>query len=126
MSAIAAIIALVMLAGLALFQAAIASGAPYGHFAWGGKHRVLPMGLRAGSLLAIVLYGLGAAIIVQRAGLATLLPGPMVDIGIWVVLGYLALGVPMNAISRSMPERLTMTPVILILFGLVLVVALRL
>jgi hypothetical protein len=63
---------------------------------------------------------------VQRARLATVLPQAMVDAGIWVVLAYLGLGVPMNAISRSTQERLTMTPIVLILFVLVLAVALGL
>ena len=51
------------------------------------------------------------------------LPPAIVDVGIWVVVAYLALGVPLNAISRSAPERFTMTPVVVILFLLVLTVA---
>lgn len=112
-----------MLAALALFQAALVGGAPYGRFAWGGKHHVLPPLLRGGSFLAIVLYGIFAAIIVQRAGFVSVLPAAIVDTGIWVVAGYLALGVPMNAISRSLPERLVMTPVALVLLAAVLIVA---
>ena len=42
----------------------------------------------------------------------------------WVLTGYFALGIVMNAISRSKPERFTMTPVSLVLAGLCLVVAL--
>ena len=38
--------------------------------------------------------------------------------------GYFALGVPLNAISRSRPERLVMTPVVLLLALCCLVVAL--
>jgi hypothetical protein len=40
-----------------------------------------------------------------------------------VILGYTALGIPLNAISRSPPERFTMTPVVAALFVLVLTVA---
>ena len=35
---------------LAVFQLALALGAPIGHFAWGGAHRVLPARLRIDSL----------------------------------------------------------------------------
>ena len=42
----------------------------------------------------------------------------------WIFVGYLALGVGMNGISRSLPERLTMTPLILVLAVLALIVAL--
>lgn len=120
---LAAIIACILLAALAVFQAALAAGAPAGHFAWGGQHRVLPRHLRIGSAVAILIYALFAAILLQRAGLVTLLPAPVVDIGIWVQLAYLALGIPMNAISRSRPERFTMTPIVIVLFLLALTVA---
>ena len=33
----------------------------------------------------------------------------------WVLTGYFALGVVLNAISRSRPERLVMTPVAVVL-----------
>jgi hypothetical protein len=120
---IAAWLACALLAALAFFQAALVSGAPLGLFAWGGQHRLLPQNLRIGSAIAIGLYAAFAAIILQRADVIALLPPPVVDVGIWVVAAYLALGIPLNAISRSLPERLTMTPVVTALFGLVLVVA---
>ncbi|HRN28494.1 MAG TPA: hypothetical protein PK890_02135 [Terrimesophilobacter sp.] len=42
----------------------------------------------------------------------------------WVVFGFLALGVLMKAVSRSKPERYTMTSVVLALAALALVIAL--
>jgi len=42
----------------------------------------------------------------------------------WIILAYLALGVVVNAISRSLPERLTMTPLIVVLLVLGLIVTL--
>jgi hypothetical protein len=119
----AAIVACGMLAALGLFQALLVAGAPLGHVAWGGQHRVLPRHLRAGSAVAIVIYALFAATIVQRAGLLALFPAAVADIGIWIVLGYLVLGIGANAVSRSRVERLTMVPVSAILAALVLVVA---
>ena len=36
----------------------------------------------------------------------------------WVVFGYFVLGIGMNAISRSKPERYAMVPVCIVLAGL--------
>ena len=127
MSAVAAITITVLLAGLAVFQGALATGAPLGRFAWGGQHERLPVGLRIGSLVAIVLYAGFAAILLQQAGVIALLPGgTWLGIAAWVVVGYCAIGIPMNAISRSRAERLTMTPLVAVLFALSLIVALGL
>lgn len=127
MSASAAIAVTVILAGLALFQLALAAGAPLGRFAWGGQHERLPTPLRIGSLVSILLYAVFAAILLQRAGVVSLVPaGTWVAIATWAVVGYCALGIPMNAISRSQPERLVMTPLVTLLFGLSLVIALEL
>lgn len=123
MTIIAAWLACAMLAALAVFQAALIAGAPLGHFAWGGRHRVLPRNLRIGSVVSVALYAGFATIILQRAGVVSFLPPPVADIGIWLIAGYSALGIPLNAISRSLPERFTMTPVVAVLFVLVLTVA---
>lgn len=127
MSVVAAITITVILAALAVFQAALAAGAPLGRFAWGGQHERLPTGLRVGSLVAILLYAGFAAVLLQQAGVVALLPGgTWLGIAAWVVVSYCAIGIPMNAISRSRPERLTMTPLVAVLFALSLVVALGL
>lgn len=122
---IAAIALCVLLGALAVFQIALVFGAPLGHFAWGGADRVLPRGKRIGSAVSIVLYAVFAWVFLMRAGLASpVLPEIVVDIAAWVIVGYFALGIPLNAISRSKPERYTMTPVLIVLLALVLVVAL--
>jgi len=109
--------------GLTLFQLAAAAGAPLGRFAFGGAHERLPVGYRIGSLVSILIYGACAAIILDRAGLIDVVAGDVSGIGAWVVAGFLTLGVLMNAISQSRPERLTMTPVALVLAGCAYTVA---
>jgi hypothetical protein len=52
------------------------------------------------------------------------LPEIVIDVAAWVIVAYLALGIPLNAISRSKPERYTMTPVVIVLVVLGVVVAL--
>lgn len=127
MSAVAAIAISIILAGLAIFQAALAAGAPLGRFAWGGQHERLPAPLRIGSLVSILIYAGFAAVLLQQAGVVALLPaGAWLGVAAWIVVGYSALGVPLNAISRSLPERLTMTPIVALLLALSLIVALGL
>ncbi|WP_233198143.1 hypothetical protein [Cryobacterium sp. Y50] len=56
--------------------------------------------------------------------LTSLIPtATFIGVAAWVLTGYFTLGVIMNGISRSKPERLVMTPVSLVLAGLCLVVA---
>jgi hypothetical protein len=101
---------------LGLFQLALAAGAPWGRLAWGGGHERLPTGYRIGSLVSILVYAVLAVIVLERAGLLALLPSPQIaSLGVWIVAGYMALGIVMNAVSRSLPERLVMTPVALVL-----------
>ena len=122
----AAIVAYVLLAGLAVFQIALAAGAPLGHLAWGGKHRVLPRGLRIASAVSVLVYALFAWIIsaavagVDRFGDYI----PPENPGIWVLTAYFGLGVVVNAISRSRPERFVMTPVAAVLCACCVVIAL--
>ena len=47
-----------------------------------------------------------------------------VRVATWVLVGYFVLGIGMNAISRSRPERAVMTPVCVILAVASLVIAL--
>lgn len=120
---IPALILTVILALLAVFQIALAAGAPWGHFAWGGQQRVLPRKLRIGSVIAVVIYAVTAFIAWERVGVSTLLPAPFVQVAMWVLFAYFALGIVMNAISRSKPERYTMTPVVAVLAVLSLLIA---
>ncbi|MGR2751833.1 hypothetical protein [Agromyces arachidis] len=120
----AAIALTVILALLAVFQLALALGAPIGRFAWGGAHRVLPARLRIGSLVSIVMYAVIAVLALDRVNLIDVVPDAVSAVGMWIVFGYFVLGIPLNAISRSKPERYTMTPVVAVLAVLSLLVAL--
>jgi hypothetical protein len=120
-----AILACALLALLAVFQGALIAGAPLGHLAWGGQHRVLPAKLRIGSAVSVALYALFAYTALAKADLVpALVNGGVTTVAIWVLTAYFALGVLMNGISRSKAERLVMTPTALVLAGLYLVLAL--
>jgi hypothetical protein len=120
----AAVLATVVFAALAVLQLLVAAGKPYGNLVWGGAHRVLPARLRIGSVLAVVLYGAFTVVLLDRSGLLSVLgSGAFRVVAAWVLVGYLALGIGLNAISRSRPERRTMTPVTAVLAACALVVA---
>ena len=124
METLAAVLALVVLALLAVFQLSLALGAPLGRLAWGGQHRVLPNRLRAGSAASIALYAVFAMVIADRAGLTDVLPDTISGVGTWVLAAYFLLGVAVNAMSRSVPERVTMAPVSAVLAVAAVLVAL--
>ena len=122
----AAVVAYVLLAGLAVFQIALVAGAPLGHLAWGGKHRVLPRGLRIGSAVSVLLYGLFAFMVSRAVVFATDTGDDATDYPlIWVLTAYFSIGFLANLASRSKPERAVMTPVALVLALCCLVIALR-
>lgn len=123
---LAAIAACVLLAALAAFQAALVAGAPLGRFAWGGQHNVLPTKLRMGSATSIILYVLFANVALAKAGMAApLVNQGFTDVFCWVLTVYFAVGIVLNGISRSKPERLVMTPTVVILTALYLVLSLN-
>jgi hypothetical protein len=116
---VAAVVASVLLACLAVFQVLLAAGRPLGRFAWGGQHEVLPPALRIGSVLSVVSYAV-IAWLLWRAVVQAGYDGPWM----WVLTAFFGVGVLMNAASRSRPERLVMTPVVLVLALSCLLIAL--
>ncbi|WP_262851300.1 hypothetical protein [Mumia quercus] len=112
---LAAWIVVAVLALLAAFQLALACGAPWGAFAWGGQARVLPASLRVGSALSIVLYAAFAVVVLDRSGEIDALADGVASVGAWVVFVFAVLSVVVNALSRSRPERYTMTPTCVVL-----------
>lgn len=123
---LSALLACAILTGLAVFQAALAAGAPLGRMAWGGGHTVLPKKLRVASAVSIALYALFAYTALAKAGLAPpLINHTVTGVATWVLTAYFALGIVMNGISRSKPERLVMTPTVLVLTALYLILSLN-
>ena len=120
----AALVLTVLLAVLAMLQVALILGAPIGRFAWGGQHRVLPLRLRVGSAVSIVIYAFIALVALDRAGSVDVFPDAFSAAATWVLFAYFVLGIGMNAISRSKPERYTMAPLSLVLAVLSILVAL--
>jgi hypothetical protein len=116
MVTIAAVAVCVLLAALAVFQVLLVFGAPLGRFAWGGQHRVLPQAQRVGSGVSVLIYVLIAAVVATRAGMVSIdVPDAVVEVAMWVLVGYFVLGIGLNLASRSTPERLVMSPLCAVL-----------
>lgn len=91
-------------------------GKPYGHFAWGGQYEVLPVGYRVASVSSIMLYIFFMTVILNQAGVIALFdPAGWPQTAMVAITVYSFIGIGMNAISRSKPERYTMTPIVTVL-----------
>jgi hypothetical protein len=123
----AATVLIVLIAIVAVFQALLAAGAPWGAAAWGGQHPgVLPAGLRAASgVAAAVVFPLMALYAIDSGELADVswLPGSG-PVAMWVLFGFFVIGTATNAASKSRPERIW-APVNLALAICCLVIALN-
>jgi hypothetical protein len=119
----AAIMATMILFGMAVFQLLLVIGKPLGMYAWGGQHKVLPNHLRISSVFSMMLYAVFSMIILDRAGLISGPSARFAEIGTWALAGYFGLGIIMNGLSRSRHERAVMTPLSTLLALLCVVVA---
>ncbi len=56
----AAVVAAIGFAGIAVFEIALAAGAPWGHAVWGGAHAHLSAAQRTGSAVSVVVWAAAA------------------------------------------------------------------
>jgi hypothetical protein len=71
----------------------------------------------------VLLYTGFVFVILDAAGLISILAERLCMILIWAIAGYFLLGAGVNLISPSLPERMTMTPLAVCLFVLTVLVA---
>jgi hypothetical protein len=112
--AVAAGAAALLMVAVAVFQAALALGAPFGAYAWGGTHPgVLPPRLQLGSALSAPVILAMALIVLIRAGV--IYPGwsEAMRWPAWIVFGFMVLNTFANIRSGSDKERRIMAPVTL-------------
>jgi hypothetical protein len=120
-----AIAATVLFGALAFFQAGLAAGLPWGKAAWGGSQAQLSPRLRVASGFSILLCAAMALTVLRRSGYNSWAPIPdsWLPVATWIITGYLAFGIALNAISRSRIERLLMVPTTVALTTLCAIVA---
>jgi len=121
----AAVAATILFLGMAVFQVALALGAPLGQHVLGGRATgALPARLRAASTVAAVILVGAATVVLARANL---IGSPVEANGLlapacWVIAGYMALNTLGNLRSTSRLERTAfaaITAILAILSGLV-------
>lgn len=114
---LAAIISVVALAAVGLFQIALALGAPMGEYAFGGQHSGrLPARFRVASAVTVLVYlGIAGHYLAQIGVFQPLLEPQLNNIANWILVGFNGLGLLMNSISRSAKERKMWVPVALLL-----------
>ena len=102
----------VLVAGVVVFQLALAAGAPLGHYAMGGAFPgTFPPALRVAAVVqAVILTGL-AIVLLARAGVAFARLGRPARWLAWVVVGVSAVAAVLNIITPSGPERMVWAPV---------------
>jgi hypothetical protein len=124
---LAAVLAATGFAGLAVFQAALAAGAPWGHAAWGGERADLSAAQQGASAVAAVFYVAAALIVLCRAGVIwpARSGAAIFRWGTWFFAAALALGALPNFASQSRWENFILGPLALVLAVLCIVVGRR-
>lgn len=122
----AAIVLAALLFGLALFQLALAAGAPWGRAAFGGFTERPGTNLRVSAAVATLVWAAAALVVLRRAGLAVCAPLPTgwLPVAAWVIVGVLALSIVVNAVSPSVLERAIWIPFGVVATALAVTVAL--
>lgn len=115
-----------LIAFAALFQLALALGAPWGSLAMGGRFPgILPLGLRLIALVQMGILGALAAIVLARAGIALPEWRAFSQNTIWIVVAFCAVSVIANLATPSKWERIIWAPVAIGLLACSVMVALN-
>jgi hypothetical protein len=109
----------------ALFQLALALGAPWGEYTMGGRFPgKLPMQLRIAALVQIIILLAFTLIVLMRSGLAFSQFYHIGRTAIWFVVAFFVLGSTLNLATPSKKERAIWGPVNILLLTTSIVVAL--
>lgn len=123
---LAAVVAVIGLAGIAIFHLALAAGASWGHAAWGGAIARLSTAQRSASAAAVVFYAAAALIVLGRAGILRARGNAaLFRWGTWFLAVAMAIGALPNSASQSRWENFIFGPLALVLAILCVVVARR-
>lgn len=123
-----ALIAAALFFGLAVFQVALALGAPWGMVVYGGRmvgaDGRLPSKWRLASGIAAVILVVFAWVILARAGVvSTGIDERYLAVGSWMVVAYMALNTAGNLASKHPIERYLFGGITLLLVVLCAIVA---
>jgi len=109
---------------VAIFQLALALGAPWGEMAMGGKFPGrFPPQMRVAALVQMLLLSLIALVVLTRAGLVFGEYFEFSKLLIWFVVAFFVVGTILNTITPSKRERMLWAPVTFVLLICSFVVA---
>lgn len=110
---------------VALFQLALALGAPWGEYTMGGRFPgKLPLKMRIAALIQIIILLVLAFIVLIRSGWAWSQFYSIGKTGIWFVVAFFVLGSVVNLLTPSKGERAIWGPVNILLFITSIIMAL--
>lgn len=123
-----ATLAAILFGALALFQVALALGAPFGGVVYGGRVAArgesLPGAWRiASAVAALVLVGFAWVILARGGVVETGLGSTSITVLAWMVVAYMAINTAMNVASRDPIERYLLGGVTVVLVVVCAVVA---
>lgn len=113
---IAALILFIVQLLVAVFQWTLVLGSPFGEYTLGGQNKgKLPKKLRVVSFFSMLVnLAIAGHYYAQTGALQTLLNTELNEIANWALVGFFAIGLSMNAISRSKKERNLWVPVLIV------------
>ncbi len=128
LATISAIFLVVMTLVVTLFQIALASGAPWGEYAYGGtKTGKLPTGFRINSVVsAFVMLAISGHYLAQLGVFEPILDTAGNSVVNWVLVGFTGLSALANNVTRSKKERMVWAIPTILMFLAALAVALNL
>lgn len=110
------IIATFILVCLSIFQLLLILGMPLGYAAWGGKYKVLPLNLRIGSLISIIIYVIAIYTILSKSGIIYKHTNiKFVNIATWVFAILFIISAFLNFASQRVWERFIMSSLSILL-----------
>ncbi len=96
---------------IAIFQLALAFGAPLGEYTMGGKFPgKLPIKMRVAALIQIIILLFFGFIVIAKARMAFEQYHNVGKIGIWFIVAFFVFGSIVNLSSPSRKEKLVMGP----------------
>ncbi len=122
---IAALILFIVQLLVSVFQWTLVLGSPFGEYTLGGQNKgKLPKKLRVVSFFSMLVnLAIAGHYYAQTGALQTLLNTELNEIANWALVGFFAIGLSMNAISRSKKERNLWVPVLIVSFICAILVA---
>ena len=108
---ITAIIGSILFSIVSVLYILLASGFPYGEYAMGGKHKILPQKERIISAVSVIIQAFAIYILLRAGSVISLgFSDKTANLLCYFFAVYLTLNVFMNLLSKSKKERLFMTP----------------